>query len=1167
MTRHVFLLLTALIMSTLTVLARDYSATFSNADPERTVSILRKTTGYDFVYQKSMLEKNKARVNGEYKDVSLNQLLDQTIVNQLGMSYKITGNTVTINRAGETAQAVKCLVKGIVLDQDGEPLPGATITVKGTSSGVAADIDGNFAINVEGDNPVLFVNYVGMRPSEVKLTAANLSSPLKVVLSQNANIMNEVVVTGYQNIKRENATGAFQQISAKDLDTRSVASLSSNLEGKVAGMVVYNNDIQIRGTGTLAANTTPLIVVDGLPIEGSLSDVNPYEVDKVTILKDAAAAAIYGARASNGVIVITTKKGLNEKLNVEFNADFTVFEKPDYDGLNLVNAEELLYLEEQNFNWMLNEPDAKDYITNQWGIRGSLWNPMNKLMMQHYLGNVSDADYNAQLAQWKKNSYSGDWDDYMQRTRFQQRYNVAIRTKSKYMNNNIVLNWNGDNTDNTRSYDNKLSLRYLGDLNLTSWFTATLGLQVDNVRQKSHYIGKLDPSARTSFPEYLSFRNADGTPARLQAYVDLNEPSLSDPNLELKDEAYSPLDELNRNFSLFRSTYTRGYVHLNFFPLPELKLSGMFQYEDLTGTRSNTVVGESYSARHLYNLFTEGGEHKLAEGGIYDETNTTDRSYTFRLQATYDKTVFEKHNISAIAGFEYRYQKNRAMKHTLFGYDEQTLTHTTGLTNFNDLLNSKATDLGTLYSSNYVYMAEDFGNFNEVEHKYLSYYATANYTYDHRYSLSGSYRIDQADLFGADKKFTRRPLWSIGASWNAQNESFLHDATWINMLKPRFSYGVTGNINSNYSSYLTAVIYTNSLIASKRALLSTPPNDQLRWEKTKTFDFGVDFAFLDYRINGSIDYYNKQGSDILSLVDLDPTTGWASLNMNNAGTRNRGFELQLNGQILRAMNPSQVGLNVEFTLAYNDNKITKLKHKSTRGFDAIQSDDYKEGRPVNSLYSYRYDGVKFDENGYQSIYWKGADGKSYDSDISSSNFKPEDVVFSGTIDPKWSGSFTPSVSYRNFTLSAMAAFYLGHYFRPNYNKWTYTASGTGYGSQPTREYLSYWKASDAERANMIGNGYMMAECSLMPQYVYFSDQNVDHADYLKLRNIVLSYIFPRNVYSKLGMSGLRLRVQVNNVATLVRNSEGIDPERVNPLTGAWSTGTPRSFTFSINANF
>ncbi|MDE5612696.1 MAG: TonB-dependent receptor plug domain-containing protein, partial [Odoribacter sp.] len=499
-------------------------------------------------------------------------------------------------------------------------------------------------------------------------------------------------------------------------------------------LVVYNDNIQIRGTSTLAANTKPLIVVDGLPIEGTLENVNPYEVDKIFVLKDAAATAIYGARASNGVIVVTTKKGVREKVEVEFNADFTVFNKLDYGKLNRVNASELLFLEESNFNWMLNEEYANEDLHDEWGLRGTLWNPMNQLMMRHHLGEVTDAEYNRQVAQWKQNSYTSDWDDFMLHNRLEQRYNVALRTQSKMMNNSIAINWTGDDTYQKRSYNNKLSLRYLGDLNVTKWFGATLGLQVDNVRQKKPHTGKVDPAGRNSFPEYLSFRNPDGTPSRLQAFVDLNEPSLSDPTLELKDEGYIPLEELDRNTSRFRSTYTRGHVHLNFYPVEGLQLSGKFQYEDLTSKRGNTVVGESYSARHLYNLFTEDGKHKLQEGGIYDETNITDNSYTLRLQATYDKTIREKHDINAVAGYEYRYQKYQSKKYTLVGYDEKTLNHTTGFTNFQDLIDAGATDLGTLYSPKYIYMSNDFGGIEEIEHKFLSYYATANYAFDHRYT-------------------------------------------------------------------------------------------------------------------------------------------------------------------------------------------------------------------------------------------------------------------------------------------------------------------------------------------------------------------------------------------------------------------------------------------------
>lgn len=1029
MKRRLLAIVIAAMFVPFTTLARNYDIAFRGDSPESALSAIKKTTGYEFVYNKGVMSGlENITVTGTFNDMSIEQILNRVITMQLGLDYEIVDKTIVLSKA-KAGHRYGGTVSGRVTDESGEALPGATVTIPGSKAVVATDMDGRFTLSVEGKNPYLEVSYVGMKPYSMKIDPSQ--SFVEVRLSADPTLMDEVVVTGYQNLKRENATGAFQQISSKELDTRYMSSLTSNLEGKVAGMVVYDNNIQIRGTGTLNASTTPLIVVDGLPINGTLSDINPYEIDKITILKDAAAAAIYGARASNGVIVVSTKKGLSEKLSIEFNADFTVHEKRNFDDLGLCNASELIELQEANFKYITEHPDDFSYLKSSWDTRGGTWNQLNQLMMNHYLGSVSDEDYCAQTSAWRNNNYFGDWQDYMEHNRLEQRYNLSLRTKGKFLSNNITVNWYGDNTQYVESYDNRLSLRYLGDLDVAKWFKATVGLQVDNTRQKGRYDDGYDYTNYDDQPVYMSFYNADGSPARLQAAVDLNEPSLSNPDYGLKDESFVPVEDLRANTSKYRETYTRGVVHLNFFPVSEIKLSGMFQYEDITSKREDLQGADAYVTRHNYNLFTSNGKHLLPEGGVMNEQNYESNYYTFRAQATYDKVICDKHEINAVVGYEYRYTRDRYTQNRFWGYDERTLTNSNSTMNFYDLSKASSTDLGAIYSSSVFFMTSDVANFTDEEHKYISYYATANYTYDHRYSVSGSYRIDKADLFGADKKFTRRPLWSVGASWNMQNERFLRDVPWLDMLKPRVSYGVTGNINSNYSSYLTAKIYVHGETGDKYASVNTPPNDQLRWEKTKTFNAGVDFAFFNHRLSGSVDYYNKVGSDVLSLVDTDPTTGWASLNMNNAGTRNRGVELQLYGDILRAGNPSQVAVSAELTLAYNDNKVTDINHVATAGWRALESSDYKKGYPVNSLYSYVWDGVRTDDKGYQHIYWKKADGSSNCDAISSKTFDVTDVVFSGSLDPKWSGSFTPSVSYRRFTLSAMMAFYLGHYFRPD----------------------------------------------------------------------------------------------------------------------------------------
>lgn len=1065
-------------------------------------------------------------------------------------------NEVTAPKRNETGRKE---ISGTVTDKDGEPLAGVTIKAPGDKYAVT-DVDGSFTMPSDHALELTFT-YVGMKDLKIK---AEVGVPLKVIMMDNPQLMDEIVVTGYQNMKRENATGAFQNITAKDLETRYMSDLSSNLEGKVAGMVVGDNGIQIRGTGTLNASKNPLVVVDGLPISGGLSDINPYDVEKITVLKDAAAAAVYGARASNGVIVVTTKKALAQKTVIDFNADFTVYERRDFSDYNLVDASGLIDLEQYNFNWIMGNEDASSYLENQYARRGGTWKPLNKLLAGNAFGDVTDQELAQNIAAWRKNSYTNDWRDYMEHTRFEQNYNLSIRSKTSFMSNNISVNWRGDNTSMKNEYDNKLSLRYIGEITPVDWFNAEVGLQLDNSRQKSHYTGLYDPSSYSSFPEYLGFRDSEGKPSRLQAYVDLNEPSLADASLGLKDEGYIPLQELNLNFSKSRETYTRAFAHLNFFPIKELKLSGMFQYEDVSGKVESLTDGNSYSARHLYNLFTLDGKHNLPEGGIMESRNSSGNYYTFRIQASYDKVFNDLHEINALAGYEFRQTDSKWDENTTYGYDEQTLTASNGIVNFYDLSKQTKTDLGSLYTAENAFIPSSLCGFDHVRHRYLSYYANAFYTFDRRYNVSGSFRIDKADLFGADKKFRRRPLWSVGASWNAHNESFLRDQTWISILKPRFSYGVTGNINSNYTSYLTASIYTNSLTGDRYASVNTPPNDQLRWEKTRTLDIGIEFAFFNYRINGSIDYYDKKGSDVLSLVDIDPTNGWSSLRINNAGTRNRGFELQVNGEILRDIDPSQIGLDAEFTIAYNNNKITKLNHVPTSGYSALTA--YTQGYPVNSLFSYKFDHLERDSEGYQQIYWQKGDGSVSQEDLYSSSFTPADVVFSGTLDPKWSGSFTPRITWHNFSLSAMTAFYLGHYFRNDLDHWTYSM-GTSYGNSAPKAYLEYWKASEAEKDNMIGNGYMMSNTDMYYSDVKFSDRNVDHADYFKIRNIVLTYNFPTKICKKIGASSLRLRAQMNNVATWARNEQGVDPERVDHETGAWRLRTPRSYTFGLYISF
>ena len=574
---------------------------------------------------------------------------------------------------------------------------------------------------------------------------------------------------------------------------------------------------------------------------------------------------------------------------------------------------------------------------------------------------------------------------------------------------------------------------------------------------------------------------------------------------------------------------------------------------------------EDYEDYSLYTL-NSAVKHYIPDGGMLNTTTEEGAYYTFRLQTDYNKTFAGKHEVSALAGFEYRQTHYKTNSNLLMGYDDQTQTNNQGLMNFGELVDVEGniSALGPNYNMYGAPTGSDFST-SDILHRFYSLYFTGSYVYDSRYSASVSCRLDKADLFGTDPKFRGRPLWSAGISWNAHNESFMKDVKWLNVLKLRASYGLTGNIDQSVSSYLTAKIGVNEINGKRVATLNTPPNDQLRWEKTSSFNFGIDFAVINNHLSGSLDIYNKRGSDLLTITDLDPTTGWNQLTINNGKATNKGVELQLNGIILPAKSRNDLGINASFNLAYNNNKITHVTHKAASGEEALQSSTLHEGYPIHSLFSYQFAGMNVDGN-TQSFSWRGADGEIHTSDITSGEFTVNDIVYSGGLDPKVTANFMPEITYHGFTLSAMFAYYGGHYMRAKVNDWGTLGKIGGYdnvdGVIPSA-YLNYWNTSD--KTQYPANGYLgTTNVTGNPQYM---DTNVVPADYMKLRNIVLGYNFSQSICHRLGLNQLRLRFQINNLATWTRNKWNIDPEANDPISGSDLKKTPRSYTMSLYVNF
>lgn len=768
-----------------------------------------------------------------------------------------------------------------------------------------------------------------------------------------------------------------------------------------------------------------------------------------------------------------------------------------------------------------------------------------------------------------------------------------------------MLNYARDNMGVQKEHSDNITLKYKGDIKAAKWLDISLGLNMISSRSKTHAESFL---TRTSFLPYFSNYDINGNLAGMESIVYPGDEVFADESNELKDPTFNLINEMNYNLQRYRKTNIRSYIHALFKILPGWTAQAQFQYEDIYSKTETVYDSNSYRMRTLYNfgttvetkhigweanpdfdwtslddiiadmenpeigpehvgerkVFGKAATHHIPDGGVKRSVSSQAAYYTFRAQTRYNRD-FGPHQIDALAGMEYRENHTSGDDYLVYGYSPETLNNSTIGADW-DYIGTPFTGLlgpdYAGYESSFIFRPSS--KFNDILHRFYSIYFTGNYVYDHRYSLSASYRIDKCDLFGADPKFRGRPLWSVGASWNIHNEAFMRETTWVDALKLRASYGLTGNIDSSVSSYLVAVISSQYVNNRPMGTVKTPPNDQLRWEKTSTWNAGVDFALWGYRLSGSFDYYHKSGSDLLTDVDLDMTTGYETLKINAGNMVNHGIELQLNGRILDARRRSDLGINLGFNIAYNANKVTKIYHFPSSGNENL-SFSLHEGYPLNSLFSIRDRGMA-EKNGTYYTAWDDKDGNRHIGNIKS-ELTVEDCVFSGSTTPKVSGAFTPQITWNGFSLEGMFSFYTGHYMRTDADRWS-TGTGSecgytafmGYGSL-NKKMLNYWQGDDS----YPGNGYKQASYATLSHTTYF-ESNVKHADYMKLRNLVLTYAFAPSVCRKIGLDNLRLRVQMNNVFTWARNSQGLDPEAVSLTGGSNMLRTPRSYTMSLYFN-
>lgn len=1142
---------------------------FTSSKVETVLAEIQKQSGLSMVYSSAVSAKwPKVTIKANKKTAA--SVLEQ-VMSLIDCTYSIKGNIVTIvpqKKSGKTRT-----IKGYVRDEQGEVLAGVPVCIGEGRVCTVTDVDGLYSFDIPVEKVTLKFSYVGMKNKYEQIPAGSQLTKHDVVLVPDADL-DEVVVTGYQDIKKTRMTGAATKVSAKDLETRYNSNIVENLEGRVAGLSTYGGEMKVRGVSSLYATTNPLLVVDGLPVESSLNDLNPYDIETVNVLKDAAATAIYGARATNGVIVVTTK-GAKEKgkLQIDFAANLTVTEKKnlDYADNHLMNAAQQVAAESKYYDWYFNGGEYNDPIASA-GQAIAQGRPMSPVFYGYYQlaqGQISKEALNAQLASLANNDYAKEYSDKVLRQQVMQQYNLSLRSMTDKSSQSVVVNFRHDNSGIKNAFERRFYATYKGLFHVTDWLTANVGINAildSNRKTGSEYI---DPFL---VPAYSTLYDADGNTSYLMSLGMQGTGNMYAPdeqNSHLRTMKYNPIDEIYNDVVNTTRQNLRMNLDLNAKIWDGLSAQAQFVYETDRNTRRQYANSDSYEARSLRNAYTmlNGSDYTYLtgeKGGVLNSLTVNGNHWTARGQLNYNKTFAEKHNVTAIAGLEFRETKYTGDQGLQLGYDDQLQSSTTATVDFSSMAKTGYTS-NVLYQGQYSayqfayqrYLQPGLTPYVENRHRYASGYFNAQYTYDERYMAFASFRKDYADVYGLDAKFRGKPLWSAGVAWSLGNEKFMKEsAPWLNSLKLRYSYGVTGNIYQGATSYMTATTGNiNSLTKLPYATVESPANPNLKWEKTTTSNVGVDFAMFDNRLSGSFDYYHKKGSDVFSYKTMELNKGFATMFVNAADVLNQGVELTLNMQWFVPSTPKSFAWNTTLTYAYNKNEVTNVENASKTARDLINN-PFVKGYPSSALWSYRFAGIG-EYNGEQGkSLWYDENG---DKQGTVERNTPDVLEYSGQTDPKHILGLSNEWHYYGFRLGLDLVYYGGHKMRvlPHLENSEYQRQGLAYGTYADY-FLNSWTPDNAESTipgfGQYGTGSLGSEAT-------YSNEAIHDASFIKIRNIVFGYDFTGTWLRKAHINRLGLSFQVNNPKALwTANDEHIDPETL-------SVRVPTSYVFGLNVSF
>jgi len=1077
-------------------------------------------------------------------------------------------------------------LSGKILDQSGEGLIGATVQVKGETTGTVTDLDGTFRLSV-AQGQTIVISMIGMESEEYLVKS---SRPITIQLKEATAVLGEVVITGFQEVDRKLFTGASESLQMDDIKVNGLTDVSRALEGQVAGVNVDNVSgtfgtspkIRIRGNASINGNNQPLFVIDGVILEdlanvntddfisgnantlisSSIANLNPNDIESFQILKDASATAIYGARAANGVIVITTKRGKSGKLRVNYSGNYSFKLRPSYNQFNLMNS-----AQEMSVYRELYEKGLVDITTS---VRAQNYGAMGKMFTQianHELEWGPGGTLNEEFLNTYENANT-DWFEVLFReAALQQQHSVSFTAGSEKSNSYYSISFLNDQGQTIADNVQRVTASSRNTYFLSDIFTFGLKLSAS-------YRDQRVPGTRN--------REFDPITGRFSRNFDINpfsyalntarsiRPYDDDGNLEYFRRNYAPfniLEELELNYIDITVSDFSAQTDFEVNPSKNLSFKGVLQARYANTVRDHTVhensnQAEAYRAngtqfiQDANNLLYRDPDNPglnpvvvLPQGGFNYLDQSELLNFYARISADWNRTFAEAHEINVLAGQEIR---------------------------FSNRTESSTTGMGVIYESGGIVITDpniiEFFNLQNIDYyrlslskdRFLGLFVNGGYAYKSRYIANFTVRYDGSNQLGESKAARYLPTWNVSGAWNVTNESFFN-IPFIDNLKLRGTYGISGNLPPNASALLNlqADVTVRPTDVEPYLYIQDLTNTELTWEKLKELNVGMDIAVLKNRVSGSFNYYRRNAYDLIGTVQTSGIGGQGLKTGNFADMDADGFEASISTENLKGRDFTW---RTNFNVGYTIDKITRLDF-GPRIADAIgQNGAAVLGGPRRGLFSTRFAGLN--EQGVPTFYDENNE-IVYQYDLQDRGSLTSTLQYEGPVEPRGAGGLTNTFGYKGFSLMVLLSYKFDYKIRLND---AFFATYTDFDALPA-ELINRWAVPGDEELTdypvILDRGVAQSNGNVVLAYQLYnkSTARVANGDYLRLRTVRLSYAIPPALIGRMGLSSASLSLEGQNIALLYSDKKlkGQDPEFFS--SGGVSLPQPKTITFSLNVGF